>query len=1245
LFDLALPKRFRLVRTIGQGGMGVVYEVFDEERGARVALKTIRDLTPTSLARFKREFRALADVHHPNLVSLGELLSEGDRWFFTMELVEGEDLLAYVRPAAAAGRALRTPALPETPSNDSALANAPTQRSSRTDAAGLDEIRLRSALVQLASALEALHAGGIVHRDVKPSNVRVTSAGRVVLLDFGLAEHFGHDSATLARMAGTPAYMAPEQAVSAAVGPAADWYAVGVVLHEALTGSLPFTGVPLAMMMGKQQDGPAPSVLAPGVPADLDALCATLLRFDARARPSGSAVLRALGAAGAEGAAEASLAHGPIFVGRAAELGALRRAFDAMRAAARPVTVLVEGESGVGKTSLVRSFVDELAPGVRDLVVLSGRCYEREAVPYKGLDGVVDALTRFLMREGPRGAQFVPTRPEPLAQIFPVLRRVEAFAAAVRKTTTLDPLEIRSRAFGALREMLTRLGIARPLVVVIDDLQWADADSFALLGELLRPPEAPPLLLVATVRAGGPGGESTVRRDLPELLRPGALPGEVRFVPVARLGADDARDLAARLIDRVARGGPRVTADAVAREAEGHPLFIDALVRHAALLGEGGVYRLDDALWSRIASLEAAARAIMELLAVAASPVTQEVLAGAAGVSPEELARNLARLRVAHLITVTGARPADTAEPYHDRVRAAVLGRLDDAARAERHAALARSLERLGGGNDEALFLHGRGAGDVARAAEHAVGAADAAVSALAFERAATLYETALELRAPPDPERRALLEKLGDALANAGRGARAAAVYREAAIGAPAATALDLSRRSAYQLLCSGHIDDGIARTREVLAAIGMRLPTSRIFALALLLCLRALLRVRGTSFRERDLSEIRPTDLVRLDICWSTAYGLSLVDPFRAAVFQTRGLLLAMRTGEPVRIARAISGEAGLLATAGIPARGRVLALLERARAIAERAQHTETLARIATVRGLADYLAGRFRDALVHSEGALRWLRDDCVGVAYETATAQSFSLWALAQLGDLDELRARQAAYAREGLERGNVYASVVVRSGLSTLVWLADDDPQAAHRVTTEVMKQWSKNGFFLEHVYELYTRTNADLYAGDPARAYRRLVEAWPALQGSMLRRVQVVRIETQQARARAAIALAAESRADREALLRDAARGARAIEREGAEWARPHAALLRAGIEGARGRREAAVVELRAAIRGFEAADLALYAAAARRALGGLVGGAEGEGLVRGADAWMAGETIKVPARMAAAFAPGVGG
>ena len=161
-----LPKRFRFIRQLGEGGMGIVYEALDEERGARVAVKTVRDLTADSLARFKREFRALADVHHPNVITLGELFSEGADWFFSMELVEGDDFLAYVRPAEARWRAVEALSGPAPILlSERAIAVAPTQRPPPGDELepGFDEVRLpgdRGRRGQLGCAREASAAGG-----------------------------------------------------------------------------------------------------------------------------------------------------------------------------------------------------------------------------------------------------------------------------------------------------------------------------------------------------------------------------------------------------------------------------------------------------------------------------------------------------------------------------------------------------------------------------------------------------------------------------------------------------------------------------------------------------------------------------------------------------------------------------------------------------------------------------------------------------------------------------------------------------------------------------------------------------------------------------------------------------------------------------------------------------------------------------------------------------------------------------
>ncbi len=152
--------------------------------------------------------------------------------------------------------------------------------------------RLRGALRQLVAGVAAVHAAGLVHRDLRPANVRVTREQRVVILDFGLATHAGTSGAGGGELVGTPAYMAPEQWESATSGPPSDWYAVGVMLFEALTGGAPFTGNAHEVFVRKRTVGaPHPGLLVRGVPTDLDELCAALLRTSPGARPDAAQIL------------------------------------------------------------------------------------------------------------------------------------------------------------------------------------------------------------------------------------------------------------------------------------------------------------------------------------------------------------------------------------------------------------------------------------------------------------------------------------------------------------------------------------------------------------------------------------------------------------------------------------------------------------------------------------------------------------------------------------------------------------------------------------------------------------------------------------------------------------------------------------------------------------------------------------------------------------------------------------------
>ena len=259
---------FEVLAVLGEGAMGAVYRVRELASGRVLALKTAHNANAKSLKQFKQEFRVVADVVHPNLVSLGELVVDGSQWYFTMELIEGVDFLEYIWSEFEQlhnGKARPAFVQPIKPSADSPRLS------------GEQLKRLRHALTQLAAGISALHAHGMLHRDIKPANVMVTTDSRLRLLDFGLVE-LQDETPHAGRLAGTVAYMSPEQAARLPVDEASDWYAVGVMLYETLTGQFPINITDKDALEKKQQiDPPPPNTLVAGVPKDLNDLCMALL--------------------------------------------------------------------------------------------------------------------------------------------------------------------------------------------------------------------------------------------------------------------------------------------------------------------------------------------------------------------------------------------------------------------------------------------------------------------------------------------------------------------------------------------------------------------------------------------------------------------------------------------------------------------------------------------------------------------------------------------------------------------------------------------------------------------------------------------------------------------------------------------------------------------------------------------------------------------------------------------------------
>jgi hypothetical protein len=252
---------------------------------------------------------------------------------------------------------------------------------------------------------------------------------RIVIVDFGLVRERPMVGAEASgQLWGTALYMAPEQARTARVGAAADWYSLGVILYRYLTGAFPFTGTPMEILLAKQDlEPPPPSAVAEGVPEELDALCMALLSRNPELRPGSAKILALLGEVGTGEAPRdtSTLALRSLFVGRRDELALLGRALD--RTHREHAAVLLHGDSGVGKTSLVRHFFERVRAERSDAVMLTGRCYQRDSMPYRALDSVIDSLSDHLRKVASRElGRLLPEDAGLLGQVFPVIARVPA---------------------------------------------------------------------------------------------------------------------------------------------------------------------------------------------------------------------------------------------------------------------------------------------------------------------------------------------------------------------------------------------------------------------------------------------------------------------------------------------------------------------------------------------------------------------------------------------------------------------------------------------------------------------------------------------------------------------------------------------------------------------------------------------------------------------------------------------------
>ena len=689
---------YELLEPLARGANAVVYRARHRESGDQVALKTLRAADPFVLERLRREAHALSRIRHPGVVRLLAYGVERGLPWYAMELIEGGTL------AVAWG-------------SDHA---AETARPIVTADGTRRSLRL---LQRLCAPLAFLHSEGIVHRDLKPANIAIRPhTDEPIIVDFGLV---GYWSARLAREAlqaggeliGTVSYIAPEQAQGEYVDARADLYSLGCILYEAVTGAPPFDGTAGEVLVKHLERPPLPpSRLVADLDPRLEALILRLLEKEPRRRmgfaDDVAVVLSAVIGTPDEplSAPVGSYLYRPSFVGRDS---ARRELFNALEAVqqGRGACFFVAGESGSGKTRFAMEITR--AATARNFAVITGECAPVESAhsasqmhnpPLHPLQPLMRAVADRCVRDGPTAtARLLGRRAKVLSMYEPLLRSVPGYDEQP-EPAALPPAAERVRVLSDLGDLLARLGAEAPVLLVLDDLQWADDMTLALLESL-----GDAFLERARVLVLGSFRVEEVASGLAGLLQA----PHVRRLDLGRL---DSHEVSAMVSSMLAIDPPpRRLVHLLDREAEGNPFFVGEYLRAAV---EAGLLRraaavgwqvdaadrqyttpdeplplphtLRELIGRRIATLEPAAAAFMEAGAVLGREfdieLARELLEGGEPDTVESVHQLLQRQILEEVL--------DTRLRFvHDKLREAAYARLTAPAAARLHGRAATAIE------------------------------------------------------------------------------------------------------------------------------------------------------------------------------------------------------------------------------------------------------------------------------------------------------------------------------------------------------------------------------------------------------------------------------------------------------------------------------------------------------------------------------------------------------------------------
>jgi len=791
--------RYQVKKLLGEGGKKKVFLAHDTllDRDVAFALIKTEGLDQVARERISREAQAMGRLGaHPHIVTvfdLGEEPStgsgEGSQPYMVTELMAGGDV-------------------------EGIIAEAPDGKLALDRALKIAE--------RVCLGLAFAHEKGIVHRDLKPGNVWLTADGTAKIGDFGLAVAIDKTRLTQAgMMVGTVSYMPPEQAMGGEVTPRSDLYSLGCMLYEMLTGRPPFVGDDAVAIIGQHLNTPpvAPSWHRPDCPPGLEALVLRLLEKDPakrlrsadEARQALVAITQGQQLRGESEASGSPLAVGPadplyqpVFVGREPEVRQLHAAYDAVLAG-KGGLVMVVGEPGIGKTSVCEQLATYVTiRGGRPLV---GHCYEEGSLSLPYLP-FVEAMRSYVLARDPEGLkQDLGSGAADVARIVSEIRDRIPLAPSPSPSPARgeggvrgsdDPEEERWRLLQSVTGFLRNASQVQPLLVILEDLHDADRGTLDLLIHLARNLDGSRLLIAGTYRDVEVDRAHPLSGALAELRRSGTF----LRVPLRGLTIDEVH----RMMN-IIRGQevPWSRAEAIHRQTEGNPLFVQEVLRYLVEEGlvvrEGGRYvrtddgsaetgipeGLRDVIGKRLSRLDEKTNQVLSIASVVGREFRLDVLLRLAGLPEEEILQALEEATERAVIEARSAVGANVTYRFaHAFFRQTLYEEISPARRIRWHQQVARALEAVHGRRlDEHAtelaehFSHSSDRRDLNKAVTYGQAAARRALSVYAYGEAARHLERALEVQdvlAPDDHVKRCdLLLALGEALMPAGEPLRAA--------------------------------------------------------------------------------------------------------------------------------------------------------------------------------------------------------------------------------------------------------------------------------------------------------------------------------------------------------------------------------------------------------------------------------------------------------------------------------------